>query len=639
MSEKTSTISLCMIVKDEAENLDRCLASAQPFVDEIIVVDTGSRDETPAIARRYGAKVTAFPWQEDFAQARNAALDCAAQDWVLILDADEELPAATGKMLRSLTGTPAVEAWQFTIVNRLADDDEAFVTHPALRLFRNRPAYRFSGPIHEQVLPAILQNNPDEAVKHANLTIIHYGYQQDVLERRQKPRRNRRILEQAVAAEPDNLFHHYNLAVCCYLTGDLAKARQHYEFAFERLDTAKGFESALYRDYCVCLYEMGDLFQARMVATEGLIYYPDYPELHYLLGRIYRDLRLKAQAKACFENCTRFVDATGRYVTSAGVATYLPLINLAELAAEEADFPAAVTYLTKALTLKPVYSLFIQLGGWLGQLGRQGTAVAAYLTETFHLDLPTTAQLLFDLQAPATCLALLEPESTLPPPFLLLKAKCLLALGRFAAGTAVLAAIPDQSPWQDEALALQTAGQWLQSGENSKPGNCPGPPGVSKAQLLPVAWELSRTQPGLIDQIACLIAGSPDPIPGYLALGRYALTQDHPREAKMLLEKIPSGRQTTPENALLLGAAYIRLGAFEPAFRRLWPTLANDPENEQLAVATLAALLGQYHHLLTQGLALEPEQPVLLQELNNVIGPLNKLRRCQEAVVHAETPA
>jgi glycosyltransferase involved in cell wall biosynthesis len=84
-------ISLCMIVKDEAQRLPRCLASAKPYVDETVVVDTGSQDETISIAKEYGAKVSSFQWCDDFAAARNYSLSLATGQWILLLDADEEL--------------------------------------------------------------------------------------------------------------------------------------------------------------------------------------------------------------------------------------------------------------------------------------------------------------------------------------------------------------------------------------------------------------------------------------------------------------------------------------------------------------------------------------------------------------------
>ncbi len=88
---KLDGISLCMIVKNEAQNLPRCLASAQPYVNELVVVDTGSQDKTREIAAAHGARVEQFIWCDDFAAARNYALTLVGCDWVLMLDADEEL--------------------------------------------------------------------------------------------------------------------------------------------------------------------------------------------------------------------------------------------------------------------------------------------------------------------------------------------------------------------------------------------------------------------------------------------------------------------------------------------------------------------------------------------------------------------
>ena len=85
---KQPTISLCIIARDEAETIEHCLNSAKPFVDEMILTDTGSKDKTAAIARMCGAKVVQIPWEQNFAKARNASIEYAAGDWILILDAE-----------------------------------------------------------------------------------------------------------------------------------------------------------------------------------------------------------------------------------------------------------------------------------------------------------------------------------------------------------------------------------------------------------------------------------------------------------------------------------------------------------------------------------------------------------------------
>ena len=154
-------LTACYITKNESRNLSASLATVAPIADRIVVVDTGSTDDTVEIARRCGAGVLSFPWQDDFAAARNFALDHAAPSetpedsdrWILFLDADESLPHAEGlrEMLAGLSAaSPAPEGVLLTLVN--VDDDaeglEISRFH-ALRLWRQRPHYRYRGAIHE----------------------------------------------------------------------------------------------------------------------------------------------------------------------------------------------------------------------------------------------------------------------------------------------------------------------------------------------------------------------------------------------------------------------------------------------------------------------------------------------------------
>src|SRR5690606_5348800 len=97
-----ATISLCMIVRDNAQTLPAALESIRPFVDEMIVVDTGSVDATPEIAKSLGAKVFEFPWCDDFARARNESLKYATGDWLFWMDSDDTIPAECGRKLRAL---------------------------------------------------------------------------------------------------------------------------------------------------------------------------------------------------------------------------------------------------------------------------------------------------------------------------------------------------------------------------------------------------------------------------------------------------------------------------------------------------------------------------------------------------------
>jgi glycosyltransferase involved in cell wall biosynthesis len=219
----TVRVSLCMIVKDEAAWLPRCLKSVRGFVEELIVADTGSRDATAAIARTYGARVLAVSWREDFAAARNAALACATGDWVLQLDADETLPETSGACLRrqvEASTSEGVRARVRSVGSRR--ELAAYEEERVVRLFRNRTAYRYAGRVCEQIQPAIERRGG--RVEDAEVTILHHGYAEDD---RGGPNRRLRTLalyERALTDAPADGALCYRIGAAYHALGDRARA-------------------------------------------------------------------------------------------------------------------------------------------------------------------------------------------------------------------------------------------------------------------------------------------------------------------------------------------------------------------------------------------------------------------------------
>lgn len=162
------SLSVCMIVRDEAEVLRFALESVRPLADQIVVVDTGSDDATLEIAREFDADVHAFAWCDDFAAARNASLDRAHGDWILVLDADEWIAPDDGaRILEALRG-PRDRVWEFTQRNYVADaatpgfcagdaptiwgvPAPGFITARQIRLLPNDARLRYEGCVHEQL--------------------------------------------------------------------------------------------------------------------------------------------------------------------------------------------------------------------------------------------------------------------------------------------------------------------------------------------------------------------------------------------------------------------------------------------------------------------------------------------------------
>ena len=178
------SISLCMIVKNEAEVLGRCLDSVKDVVDEIVIVDTGSTDATKQIARQYTERVYDFTWIDDFAAARNAAFDKARCDYILWLDADDVvLPPdrkALARLKRELTGQEDVVMMNYHIA--VDENGRPGMRYWRERLIKNHRGFRWQGAIHEAITPS-------GRVVYRDIAITHRK------ERVTDPDRNLRIFE------------------------------------------------------------------------------------------------------------------------------------------------------------------------------------------------------------------------------------------------------------------------------------------------------------------------------------------------------------------------------------------------------------------------------------------------------------
>jgi glycosyltransferase involved in cell wall biosynthesis len=154
-------VCLTLIVRNEADRLPACLASAAGLFHDTVVVDTGSTDDTRAVAARHGARVFDFPWRDDFAAARNEAFRHAAGEWVFWLDADESLDQATRERLAALFATLGEQKAAFVLGQRSPARDGAAIVVRQVRLFRNLPEVRWQYRVHEQVLPNLRKAGHD----------------------------------------------------------------------------------------------------------------------------------------------------------------------------------------------------------------------------------------------------------------------------------------------------------------------------------------------------------------------------------------------------------------------------------------------------------------------------------------------
>lgn len=198
-------LSLCMIVKNEAIALPKCLKSVNKLVDEMVVLDTGSADKTPQIAREYGAKVHHFQWCNDFSAARNEALKYVTGDWVLVLDADETLAPSIASELKEV-----IHREEYLLINLIRHEEGAVQSPYSMvsRLFRNHPHIRFSRPYHALVDDSVMEirrQEPDWEIGYLQgVAIQHQGYQQSAISQRDKTTKALTAMEEYVVSNPQD---------------------------------------------------------------------------------------------------------------------------------------------------------------------------------------------------------------------------------------------------------------------------------------------------------------------------------------------------------------------------------------------------------------------------------------------------
>lgn len=316
------TLSLAMIVRNEARCLARCLRGIRAIVDEIVVVDTGSTDGTVEIAKDFGAKISHFNWVDDFSAARNFALECAKGDWMLVLDADELMSEALGREIREFIQNPPAIG-RLKIISEFQRNGHKLRSQTFVSRLFPRGA-RFQGRIHEQIVSPLPRVN-------LGGELWHDGYLEN-----QKTDRNIQLLLAELKREPDNAYFLYQLAVEYTSLHQPENAFPCLQKAFARMKHTDTLAPNIVVDllYAATALKKFDVGAEAIARSEKPL--EDFPDFHLSCGLFYLQLIRSDPAKYAgqlpkiersFRRCLALGE-TDRYKSVRGSGTFLANYNL-----------------------------------------------------------------------------------------------------------------------------------------------------------------------------------------------------------------------------------------------------------------------------------------------------------------------
>lgn len=315
-------LSLCMIVKNEEATLKNCLSKIPSFIDDIVIIDTGSTDNTKLVAAEFTDKIFDFEWCNDFSKARNYSISKATNDWILVLDADEYIIKFYEESVKLFINNITNENKIGRIERKNVMDDGSSshnYTDRINRLF-NKNFFYYEGTIHEQL---VLKEGKCYETQWVDITVDHIGYTKEVLNRTNKLNRNIQLLNEAIKSNSKDPYLYFQLAKSYYMLKDYKSAIFYFHEALRfDLDYKLEYVTDLIETYGYALIN-NEQYNEALKLEKYYNVYKNNSDFIFLLGLIYMNNANFSEAVKFFLMCTKFT-----YSKVEGVTSFLSYYNI-----------------------------------------------------------------------------------------------------------------------------------------------------------------------------------------------------------------------------------------------------------------------------------------------------------------------
>lgn len=341
LDNRRATVSLVMIVRNEAHQLAECLAPVAGLFDQIVVVDTGSTDATKAVASQFASLVVDFFWCDDFAAARNECLVHATGDWVFWLDADDRMSSENivklERLLRELDQGRRCYLMDTVCWSEFVSDGSTLISHP--RLFRRVQNLHWHGRVHEQ-----LRLPPGDLALDAHrcdVRIDHLGYQDRAMQQR-KLQRNVRLLRMDYALDPDDESTLLHLGMSYLHLGRLNDAREYLQKLTDAPTATGDHLRQVFASLALITIKQGNVPGALRLLEQGTVKFPGDHYLQYLYAECFYEIDQFAAARTILQNIIASEDRCSYHGGVPGdVRQHLAPRRLADVLRLEGDYSRA----------------------------------------------------------------------------------------------------------------------------------------------------------------------------------------------------------------------------------------------------------------------------------------------------------